>query len=188
MLANQYEEELDDTFCGPASAAMVLNAVNARSGNLPKDMSRLHPDDLKYLPPGVDPIIPRYTQDNVLVKSPKTRAQVLGEPMTVNGKEVVRDYGFHVRQLDALLRANGLSTTLVIVDYAKSEQDIRADLIENLERPGDYVIVSYLRDAVASTVGDIFLRSAHTTRNPIRSSFSTSIRRARDGCGCQSRP
>jgi hypothetical protein len=148
MLANQYEEELDDTFCGPASAAMVLNAVNARSGNLPKDMSRLHPDDLKYLPPGVDPISPRYTQDNVLVKSPKTRAQVLGEPMTVNGKEVVRDYGFHVRQLDALLRANGLSTTLVIVDYAKSEQDIRADLIENLERPGDYVIVSYLRDAV----------------------------------------
>jgi Phytochelatin synthase len=84
LLANQYEEELDATFCGPASAAMVLNAVNARSGNLPKDMSRLHPDDLKYLPPGVDPIIPRYTQDNVMLKSPKTRAQVLGEPTTVN--------------------------------------------------------------------------------------------------------
>jgi hypothetical protein len=51
MLANQYEEELDATFCGPASAAMVLNAVNARSGNLPKDMSRLHLDDLKYCLP-----------------------------------------------------------------------------------------------------------------------------------------
>ena len=147
MLANQYEVELDDTFCGPASAAMVLNAVNARSGNLPKDMSRLHPDDLKYLPPGVDPIIPRYTQDNVLVKSPKTRAQVLGEPTTANGKEV-HDYGFQVRQLDALLRANGLSTNLVIVDATKSEQDLRADLIKSLQHPGDYVIVAYLRTAV----------------------------------------
>jgi hypothetical protein len=136
VLANQYEEEVDAAFCGPASAAMVLNAVNARSDNLPKDMSRLHPDDLKYLPPGVDPFIPRYTQDNVLVKSPKTRAQVLGEPTAVNGKEV-HDYGFQVRQLDALLRANGLSTNLVIVDDTKSEQDIRADLIENLEHPGD---------------------------------------------------
>jgi hypothetical protein len=147
VLANQYEEELDAAFCGPASAAMVLNAVNARSGNLPKDMSRLHPGDLKYLPPGLDPIIPRYTQDNVLVKSPKTRAQVLGEPTIVNGKEV-HDYGFQVRQLEALLRANGLSTNLVIVDDTKSEQDIRAALIENLEHPGDYVIVSYLRNAV----------------------------------------
>jgi hypothetical protein len=41
--------------------------------------------------------------------------------MTVNGKEV-HDYGFQVRQLDALLRANGLSTNLVIVDDTKSEQ------------------------------------------------------------------
>jgi phytochelatin synthase len=146
VLANQYEEELDAAF-GPASAAMVLNAVKAKSGDLPKDDSRLHADDLKYLPPGLDPIIPRYTQDNVLVKSPKTRAQVLGEPVTINGKQV-HDFGFQVRQLDALLRVNGLSTKLVIVDDAKSEADIRADLIENLEHPGDYVIISYLREAV----------------------------------------
>ena len=56
VLANQYEEELDAAFCGPASAAMVLNAVKAKSGDLPKDDSRLHADDLKYLPPGLDPI------------------------------------------------------------------------------------------------------------------------------------
>jgi hypothetical protein len=41
--------------------------------------------------------------------------------MTVNGKEV-HDYGFQVRQLDALLRANGLSTNLVIVSDTKSER------------------------------------------------------------------
>ena len=28
---------------------MVLNAVKAKSGDLPKDDSRLHADDLKYL-------------------------------------------------------------------------------------------------------------------------------------------
>ena len=67
--------------------------------------------------------------------------------MTVNGKEV-HDYGLQVRQLGALLRANGLSTNLVIVSDTKSEQDIRADLIENLEHSGNYVIVSYLRNAV----------------------------------------
>ena len=147
VLANQYEEELDGAFCGPASAAMVLNAVKGRGGDVPKDDSRLHADDLKYLPPGVDPIIPRYTQDNVIVKGRKTRAQVLGEPVTINGKQV-HDFGYQVRQLDEMLRANGLSTRLVIVDDSKSEQDIRADLVESLEHPGDYVIVSYLREAV----------------------------------------
>jgi phytochelatin synthase len=147
VLANQYEEELDGAFCGPASAAMVLNAIKGRSGDAPRDDSRLRADDLKYLPPGVDPIIPRYTQDNVIVKGQKTRAQVLGEPVTINGKQV-HDFGYQVRQLDEMLRANGLSTRLVIVDDSKSEPVIRADLVGSLEHPGDYVIVSYLREAV----------------------------------------
>ena len=147
ILANQYEEELNGAFCGPASAAIVLNAIKGRSGDAPKDESRLHADDLKYLPPGVDPIIPRYTQDNVIAKGQKTRAQVLGEPVTINGRQV-HDFGYQVRQLDEMLRANGLSTRLVIVDADRSEQEIRTDLVESLQHPGDYVIVSYQREAV----------------------------------------
>ncbi|HVP98713.1 MAG TPA: phytochelatin synthase family protein [Roseiarcus sp.] len=146
-LANQFEPEENPAFCGPASAAIVLNAVRGRSPDLPRDRSRVRPEDLKYLPSGLDPTIPRFTQDTVIAKGQKTRAQVLGEPVTINGKQV-QDFGYQVRQFDEMLRANGLTTRLVIVDDSKSEQEIRADLVEHLKRRGDYVIVAFQRKAV----------------------------------------
>jgi Phytochelatin synthase len=103
--------------------------------------------DLKYIPSAFDPTIPRFTQENVITKGQKTRAQVLGEPVTINGKQI-QDFGYQVRQLDEMLRGNGLTTRLVIVDDSKSEQDIRTDLVENLKHRGDYVIVNYQRKAV----------------------------------------
>ena len=42
--------------------------------------------------------------------------------MTLNGKEV-HDFGYQVRQLDEMLRANGLSTRLVIVDDSKPDEE-----------------------------------------------------------------
>jgi len=149
-LANQFEPQSNAAFCGPTSAAIVLNAVRGRSADLPHDRSRLRPDDLKYIPHAFDPTLPRFTQDNVITKARKTRAQVLGEPVTIGGKQV-EDFGFQTRQLDELLRANGLTTRLVIVDDSKTVQDIRSDLVDNLKRGGDYVIVSYLREAVGQT-------------------------------------
>src|SRR6516165_3898094 len=143
-LANQFEAEYNGAFCGPTSAAIVLNAVKGRSPDLPREISRFRADDLKYLPAGVDPGLARFTQDNVLDKGPKTREQVFGEPVTIDGKQV-QDFGFQLRQLDALLRANGLNTRLVIVDDSKPVEDIRADLVGNLKRRGDYVIVNYQR-------------------------------------------
>src|SRR5947209_14020972 len=85
-LANQFEAEYNGAFCGPASAAIVLNAIKGRSPDLPRDKSRFRPEDNRYVPPNVDASIPRFTQDNVFEKSPKTRAQVLGEPVLLNGK------------------------------------------------------------------------------------------------------
>jgi hypothetical protein len=152
VLANQFEAESNGAFCGPTSAAIVLNAVRGRSPDLPRDHSRLHPEDLQYIPSAYDPALPRFTQDNVITKGRKTRAQVLGEPVTVNGKEI-KDFGYQVRQLDEMLRANGLSTRLTIVDDGKSEQDIRAELVDNLKRRGDYVIISYSRKAVGQQGG-----------------------------------
>ena len=146
-LANQFEAQYNGGFCGPASAAIVLNAVKGRNPDLPRDKSRFRPDDLKYLPAGVDPGLPRFTQDNVFDKGPKTRAQVFGEPVTIDGKQV-QDFGFQLRQLDALLDANGLNTRLVIVDDSKPADDIRTELVDNLKRRGDYVIVNYQRKAV----------------------------------------
>jgi hypothetical protein len=109
-------------------------------------------EDLQYIPSTYDPTIPRFTQDNVIVKGQKTRAQVLGEPVTINGKQM-KDFGYQVRQLDEMLRANGVVTRLVIADDNRAEQEIRTELVENLKRRGDYVIVAYRREAVGQRGG-----------------------------------
>ncbi len=151
-LANQFEAQLNGAFCGPTSAAIVLNAIRDRSPDLPRDHGRLKADDLRNLPAGADPIVPRYTQDNVIDKGGKTRAQVLGELVTIDG-EPTRDFGYQLRQFDQMLRANGLATMLVVVDDLKPAGQIRAELIANLQRPGDYVIVNYRREAVGQRGG-----------------------------------
>ena len=147
VLANQFEPQSNAAFCGPTSAAIVLNAVRGRGADLPRDRSRLRVEDLQYVPSGFDPTIPRFSQDNVITKGQKTRAQVLGEPLSLNGKQL-QDFGYQIRQLDEMLRANGVTTRLTIVDQDKVERDIRKDLVESLKRPGNYVIVAYKRDAV----------------------------------------
>lgn len=151
-LANQFEAQYNGAFCGPTSAAIVLNTLYSRSADLPRDHTRLHKDDVQFMPAGADPIVPRFTQDSVIERGPKTRAQVLGEPITIGGKQV-QDFGYQLRQFDAMLRANGLVTTVVVVDDTRSEQAIRADLIDNLTHGGDYVIVNYKRDAVGQKGG-----------------------------------
>ena len=151
-LANQFEPQSNAAFCGPTSAAIVLNTVRARSADLPRDRSRLRPEDFQYLPGTFDPTVPRFTQDNVIGKGRKTRAQVLGEPVTIDGTPK-RDVGYQVRQLDEMLRANGLATRLAVVDDGRPEQEIRAELVDNLARRGDYVIVSYRREAIGQRGG-----------------------------------
>ena len=151
-LANQYEAQYNGAFCGPTSATIVLNAIYKRSDKLRRDPSRLHPGDLAYLPVGANPVIPRFTQDSVIENGPKTRAQVLGEPVNVDGKQVT-DFGYQVRQLDAMLRANGLETHLVIVGDEAREQAIRDELSRALAQEASYVLVNYLREAVGQKGG-----------------------------------
>jgi len=151
-LANQIEAQSNGTFCGPTTAAIVLNTVRGRSADLPRDRSRLRPEDFQYAPAGFDPSVPRFTQDNVIDKGLKTRSQVLGEPVVINGKQT-RDFGYQLRQLDEMLRAHELATRLVIVDDKQADADIRRDLVQNLQRTGDYVIVNYRRVEVGQTGG-----------------------------------
>ena len=151
-LANQFEPQSNAAFCGPTTAAIVLNAVRGRSSALPRDGSRLRPEDFRHLPGNFDPTLPRFTQDNVITAGRKTRAQVLGEPMTVAGRQV-RDFGYQLRQFDEMLAANGLATRLTVVDEGMSLDAIRAALVDNLSRPGDYVIVNYRRDLVGQKGG-----------------------------------
>jgi hypothetical protein len=151
-LANQFEAQSNIAFCGPTTAAIVLNAARSGSGDLPRDRSRLHPEDLQYLPSGVELAVPRFTQDNVIPRGRKTRAQVLGEPVTIDGRQV-RDFGYQLRQFDELLQAHGLVTRLVVVDDGRPVEEIRADFVENLKRPGDYVVVNYKRETVGQRGG-----------------------------------
>lgn len=151
-LANQFEAQSNAVFCGPTTAAIVLNAVRGRNNDLPRDRSRLRAEDFKFVPGEFDLTVPRFTQDNVIDKGPKTRSQVLGEPVLINGKSV-QDFGYQTRQMDEMLRSNGLATRLVIVDDRKPEADIRTDLIQNLSTPGNYVIVTYKRSAVGQQGG-----------------------------------
>lgn len=151
-LANQFEPQYNAAFCGPTSAAIVLNALYAGRRDLPRDRGRLRESDLKHLPASADLSLPRFTQDNVIERGAKSRAQVLGEPVTINGV-TVRDFGYQLAQFDEMLRANGARTRRVVVDDALPEATIRADLIGNLARGGDFVIVNYLRKAVGQTGG-----------------------------------
>jgi len=151
-LANQFEAQATIAFCGPTSAAIVLNALRPQDREAPRDRSRLQPADAQYLPKGLELTVPRYTQESVIAMGKKTRAQVFGEPSTINGN-VLRDGGYQLRQLDELLQAHKLATRLVIVDATTAEDDIRKDLVDNLSRAGDFVIVNYRREAVGQSGG-----------------------------------
>ena len=152
LLANQFEAQYNGLFCGPTSAAIVLNAMRSRRADLPRDHSRLRKEDLQFLTAGADPIVPRHTQDSVIERGGKTRAQVFGEPITIGGK-ATRDLGYQLRQFDEMLRGNGLTTRFVVVDDALSEPAIRTELAANLAHGGDYVIVNYRREAAGQTGG-----------------------------------
>lgn len=152
LLANQFEAQYNGLFCGPTSAAIVLNAMRSRSADLPRDHARLRKEDLQFLTAGADPIVPRHTQDSVVERGRKTRAQVFGEPITIGGK-ATRDFGYQLRQFDEMLRGNGLATRFVIVEDEISEQKIRTDLVDNLAHAGDYVIVNYRRESAGQKGG-----------------------------------
>jgi len=151
-LANQFEAQVTVAFCGPTTAAIVLNALDPQGVGAPRDRSRLIPADALFLPKDLELTVRRHTQESVIAMGKKTRAQVFGEPSMINGK-VLRDGGYQLRQLAELLQAHKIGTRLVIADDQKTEAEIRKDLIDNLNRAGDFVIVNYLRRAVGQTGG-----------------------------------
>ena len=51
-LANQFEAQYNSAFCGPTSAAIVLNTLRSRSADLPRDHTRLRKDDAQFTPAG----------------------------------------------------------------------------------------------------------------------------------------
>lgn len=151
-LANQFEAQSNIAFCGPTTAAIVLNALFAGTDKLPRDHGRLRPEDARHLPKGWDLSVPRFTQDSVIAPGLKTRAQVLGQASLVNGL-LVSDGGYQLHQLDEMLRANGARTQRVTVDDSLSEAQVRQALAARLQQEGGHVIVNYRRDVLGQQGG-----------------------------------
>jgi hypothetical protein len=155
-LVNQFEPQSNGIFCGPTSATIVLNTVlRQRNDLLPRDASRFSAQELdriRQLGPRFDPTVPRFTQETVIAKGQKPRAVVLGEASSIGDRQV-RDFGYQLRQLDQMLRANGAATRLVVVDDKMPDEAVRQDLIANLKRADDAVIVNYRRELVGQRGG-----------------------------------
>jgi len=152
-LANQFEGQSNGLFCGPTTAAIVLNALRPiGNASLPKDKSRFSADDLKYLPKEFDPSLARYTQDVVVEKGKKPRAEVFGKPVKSGDKEV-DDFGYQLRQFNDLLLANGLKTEMHVVDDKFDSKKVISDMAANLKKRNDYVIVNYKRAEVGQKGG-----------------------------------
>ncbi len=161
-LANHFESQSNKFFCGPTSAAIVLNALRVRNPDyqhvenpLPVDENLLSETDRKHLSNSKtwSPLYQRYNQNNVLHKSPKTREQVLGKPKRNKDGNSEKDFGLRLQQLFELLQAHDLNVTKHVVDDEVSIDKIKNILINNLSSADDYIIVNYLRSGLQQPGG-----------------------------------
>jgi len=145
-LANHFESQNNKLFCGPATAAIVLNALRVRRSDvsLPRDNSLLSQSDLKFIGAKKkwNPLFQRYTQNNIFINSPKSRAVVLGVPLQ---REKVKDRGFQLQQLAGIFSKHDLSVSATVVQELLKEEAQKAEIIKNLSTPNDYVIINYKR-------------------------------------------
>jgi hypothetical protein len=160
-LANQFENQTNLLFCGPTTAAIVLNAFHLYDETVekPSDERALTKDE-RYLGE-TNPIARRFTPNTVLDKLPeavKTRAQVLGQKMDVGGEEK-SDPGLTLEQLHELFKANGLKSQVHHVEAAdgdalkKENESIKAAFMTNLRTDNDFVIVNYFRPELGQKGG-----------------------------------
>lgn len=147
-LANHFESQQNKIFCGPASAAIVLNSLRVRNQSIaiPEDKTLLNQDDLQYFTSKKwSPFFQRYTQNNVFLNSPKTRDLVLGKDIVNNQGRSTKDRGFQIKQFAELFQRHGANIKVRIVDHSLDNKTIRSEMIENLRTPDDYIIINYQR-------------------------------------------
>ena len=152
-LSNHFVSQDNRIYCGPASSAIVLNALRlGKREGLPQDRRPIAAEDMAWLPEGFDPFLGKYTPNNVLIAGTKTVAEVLGKPIEIEG-ELKKDFGLQLRQLAQLLRAHGLSVTTRVVDEDAAAAALIGELVRNLTTRDDYVLVNYSRKALGQTGG-----------------------------------
>ena len=152
-LTNHFISQDNSIFCGPVSSAIVLNALRlGKRGGLPKDRSSIAEDEMAWLWQDADPFYGKYTPNNVLTERTKTRLEVLGKPILIDG-EAKRDYGLQLRQLAQVLRSHGLEVVTRVVDPGADASAIRREIATNLAAGEDFVLVNYARKALGQPGG-----------------------------------
>ena len=151
-LSNHFIGQDNKIFCGPTSVAIVLNALRPRHPDAPLTTHSLTPEDRAWMRAGSNPFLRKYTPHNVLTAQTKTRLEVLGKPVVINGKRQ-RDYGLQLRQLAQVFRAHDLTVTTRVVDAEADDARITRELAHNLATPHNFVVVNYSRRALGQPGG-----------------------------------
>ena len=144
-LSNHFISQDNSIFCGPVSSAIVLNALRlGKREGLPRDRRSIAQDEMAWLPHGADPFYEKYTPNNVLTETTKTRLEVLGKPILIDG-EPKSDFGLQLRQLARVLRSHGVEVVTRVVDESADAAAVRRELAANLATGDDFVLVNYAR-------------------------------------------
>ena len=152
-LSNHFISQDNRIFCGPVSSAIVLNALRlGKKEGLPRDRRSIAEDEMAWLPQGADPFFGKYTPYNVLNDRTKTRLEVLGRPILIDG-DPKSDYGLQLRQLAQVLRSHGLRVVTRVVDGTADPAAIRGEIAANLATGDDFVLVNYARRALSQQGG-----------------------------------
>ena len=152
-LSNHFVSQDNSIFCGPVSSAIVLNALRlGRREGLPRDRRSIAEDEMDWLPLGADPFYEKYTPNNVLNEGTKTRLEVLGKPILIDGK-LKSDFGLQLRQLARVLRSHGVEVLTRVVDESTDVAAVRRELAANLATGDDFVLVNYARRSLGQQGG-----------------------------------
>ncbi len=152
-LSNNFISQDNRIYCGPASSAIVLNALRlGKREGLPQDRRAIDPADMAWLPVGFDPFLGKFTPNNVLIQGTKSVAEVLGKPIEIAG-EWKKDFGLQLRQLAQVLRAHGLSVKTRVVSDGTELELVHDELADNLSTADNYVLVNYSRKELGQTGG-----------------------------------
>jgi hypothetical protein len=154
LLVNQFEAQEHMGNCGPTTAVIVLNSLRGPDSAVerPVDAALFPAEHRKGLPPNLSPVPARYTQGTFLdarFEKVKSKAAFFGTPDASGA----RDPGLQLRQLHQILLEHGLHSSLRVVSDELDEASVRRELIENLAREGDYVIINYARGALGQPGG-----------------------------------
>ena len=152
-LSNHFISQDNSIYCGPVSSAIVLNALRlGKREGLPRDRQSIAEDEMAWLSPGADPFFGKYTPNNVLNESTKTKLEVLGKPILIDG-ESRSDFGLQLHQLAQVLRSHGVRVVTRVVDDSADAAAVQRELAANLAAGDDFVLVNYARRSLGQPGG-----------------------------------